>query len=110
MVPLGASEQPVIAQPLDSRDSTLPENVRDILDKGKHSWLKNTEVCDMLLNHTEFNLRVAKEPPRQPPGDFAKAVARLQIASGIQVQFPRGVKSIWFFCQVAHCSCLTAKP
>lgn len=82
---MGGSETPVIARPLDPRDPKLPETVRDILEKGKRSWLKNTEVCDMLLNHNEFNLRVAKEPPRQPPGRLIRAVARLQVALGILV-------------------------
>lgn len=80
---MGASETPVIARPLDPRDPNLPQTVRDILEKGKRSWLKNTEVCDMLLNHMEFNLRVAKKPPRQPPGRFIRSVVRLQVAVGI---------------------------
>lgn len=83
---MGASEAPVIARPLDPRDPKLPENVRDILEKGKRTWLKNTEVCDMLLNHTELNLKVAREPPRQPPGSPRRAVAWLQVAVGILVQ------------------------
>ena len=62
-------EPPVFAQPLDSRDPDLPENMQDVLEKGKRSWLKNTEVYEMLLNYTELNLRVARDPPRQPPGD-----------------------------------------
>lgn len=62
------SEAPVFAQPLDSLDPDLPKNMQDVLEKGKRSWLKNTEVCEMLLNYTELNLRVARDPPRQPPG------------------------------------------
>lgn len=57
-----------MAQPLDPREPHLPEDMRDILYKGMCSWLKNTEVRDMLLHYTEFNLRVAREPPCQPPG------------------------------------------
>ena len=64
-----ASEPHVIAQPLDPRDPDLPEKMQDILEKGKRSWLKNTEVCDMLLHYTKFNLRIAREPPCQPPGN-----------------------------------------
>lgn len=65
---MGPAGPPVVAQPLDSGDPDLPEKTQDILEKGKRGWLKNTEVCDMLLHHAAFNLRVAKEPPRQPPG------------------------------------------
>lgn len=64
-----ASEPHVIAQPLDPGDPDLPEKMQDILEKGKRSWLKNTEVCDMLLHYTKFNLRIAREPPCQPPGN-----------------------------------------
>ena len=65
---MGAARPHIVAQPLDPGDSDLPEKTQDILKKGKRSWLKNTEVCDMLLNYTAFNLRVAREPPCQPPG------------------------------------------
>lgn len=63
-----ATDATVVAQPLDPSDVDLPEATQEILDKGKRCWLKNTEVCDMLLNHAACNLRVAKEPPCKPPG------------------------------------------
>lgn len=64
-----ASEPPVFAQPLDPHDPDLPATMQDVLQKGKRSWLRNTEVCEMLQNYTELNLRVAKDPPRLPPGE-----------------------------------------
>ena len=57
------------AQPLDPTSSKLPDKVQEVLDKGKRSWLKSTEVCDLLLHHTAFDLKVEKEPPCQPPGE-----------------------------------------
>ncbi len=65
---MGTNGATPVAQPLAPSDPDLPEMVQDILEKGKRSWLKNTEVCDMLLNYSAFNLRVAREPPCQPPG------------------------------------------
>ena len=65
---MGASSVTAVAQPLDPTDIDLPEATQDILEKGKRSWLKNTEVCDMLINYAAFNLRVAREPPCKPPG------------------------------------------
>ncbi|DBA68383.1 TPA: hypothetical protein ACH3X2_013687 [Trebouxia sp. C0005] len=65
---MGATDAIVVAQPLAPSDVDLPKATQEILEKGKRSWLKNTEVCDMLLNYTACNLRVAKEPPCKPPG------------------------------------------
>ncbi|KAL0048855.1 hypothetical protein WJX82_001004 [Trebouxia sp. C0006] len=65
---MGATDATVVAQPLAPSDVDLPKATQEILEKGKRSWLKNTEVCDMLLNYTACNLRVAKEPPCKPPG------------------------------------------
>lgn len=67
---MGADGNTAYAQPLDPKDEDLPELTQDILEKGKRSWLKNTEVCDMLLNYTACNLKVARELPRQPPGSL----------------------------------------
>ncbi|KAK9846619.1 hypothetical protein WJX81_007767 [Elliptochloris bilobata] len=36
--------------------------------KAEQTWLKNTEVCELLLNYVAYNLPVSKEPPNQPPG------------------------------------------
>lgn len=65
---MGPIDGTVVAQPLAPSDIDLPEATQEILEKGKRSWLKNTEVCDMLLNYMVCNLRVAKEPPCKPPG------------------------------------------
>ena len=39
-----------------------------IIRKAEGSWLKNTEVCELLMNYVAYNLPVSKEPPSQPPG------------------------------------------
>ena len=66
---MGAESRSPAAQPL-APNSDLPENVQEVLDKGRHSWLKSTDVCDLLLHYATYNLKVEKEPPCQPPGSF----------------------------------------
>ena len=68
---MGADSRPSAAEPLDPNSSDLPHNVQEVLDKGRNSWLKSTEVFDLLLHYATYNLRVEKEPPCQPPGSLA---------------------------------------
>ena len=46
----------------------LPPGVREILERACNSWLKNTEVTDLLVNHRQYGLHVSLEPPVRPPG------------------------------------------
>lgn len=45
-----------------------PRKVREILDKAKSHWLKNTEVVDLLSNYRAYDFRVSKEAPVRPSG------------------------------------------
>jgi hypothetical protein len=56
------------AQSLSPDNPRFPQKVRDILHKAQSAWLKNTEVCDLLLHYAEYNLPVARDPPNLPPG------------------------------------------
>ena len=56
------------AQSLSPDNPKFPQKVRDILHKAQTAWLKNTEVCDVLMRYSEYNLPVAREPPHLPPG------------------------------------------
>jgi hypothetical protein len=56
------------AIPIDPTDPNLPPKVRDVLHKGRTSWLKNPEVCDLLVNHAAFNMPISRDAPMQPPG------------------------------------------
>ena len=40
----------------------------DMLDQSRTRWLKNTEVCDMLLNHRSYGFALSKTAPVRPPG------------------------------------------
>ncbi|KAK9835470.1 hypothetical protein WJX74_000883 [Apatococcus lobatus] len=57
-----------VASPLDPRDPELGPPAREALRKGSVSWLKNTEVRDMLLYHSRFRVKIAKDPPWLPAG------------------------------------------
>ena len=46
----------------------LPPGVLEILSRCSSSWLKNTEVTDLLVNHRQYGLHVSLEPPVRPPG------------------------------------------
>jgi hypothetical protein len=56
------------AVPIDPSDPNLLPKVREILTKGKTSWLKNPEVCDLLMNHASYNMPISRDAPNQPPG------------------------------------------
>ena len=57
------------AQSLSPDNPKFPQKVREILHKAQSAWLKNTEVCDVLLHYSEYNLPVARDPPHLPPGE-----------------------------------------
>ena len=40
----------------------------EIIERACNSWLKNTEVTDLLVNHRQYGLHVSLEPPVRPPG------------------------------------------
>ena len=46
----------------------IPKQVRDILVKARSSWLRNTEVCDLLEHYAAYGFDVSNEPPEKPPG------------------------------------------
>ena len=58
------------AQSLSPDNPKFPQKVRDILHKAQTAWLKNTEVCDVLMRYSEYNLPVARDPPHLPPGEM----------------------------------------
>lgn len=66
---LGSKALGTVASPLDPRSPELRPHARDALRKGSVSWLKNTEVRDLLLYSTEYGVQIAKDPPWQPAGE-----------------------------------------
>lgn len=62
-----------MAEPLGSGDVSLPKSVRDMLVRGRVSWLRNEDVVDLLHNYKQYKFRVSKEPPVKPSGAWAPA-------------------------------------
>ena len=56
------------AQPLEATEA-VPGSVRDAVVKARTSWLKNTEVVDILENWGRYKLRVNSLAPRKPAGE-----------------------------------------
>jgi len=63
------------AEALGSGDVSLPKSVRDMLVRGRVSWLRNEDVVDLLHNYKQYKFRVSKEPPVKPPGARARPPA-----------------------------------
>ena len=49
-------------------DGSTRTHVIDMLDQSRTRWLKNTEVCDMLLNYRSYGFALSKTAPVRPPG------------------------------------------
>ena len=56
------------AQSLSPDNPKFSQKVREILHKEQSAWLKNTEVCDVLMHYSEYSLPVARDPPHLPLG------------------------------------------
>ena len=57
-----------MAVPLGQETGHLPVAMRDVICKARTSWLKNSEVLDILLNFKRYRFPVGKEAPDCPPG------------------------------------------
>lgn len=55
---------PPVLEPRDDQ----PEAVREALQRAKVSWMRNSDVYDLLVNHAAYNLPVSKEAPHRPAG------------------------------------------
>ena len=42
--------------------------VRDVLSRAGEGWLKNTEVCDLLVHFRTYGLPICRHPPSKPAG------------------------------------------
>eukprot|EP00884_Botryococcus_braunii_P010774 jgi/Botrbrau1/19699/Bobra.0003s0060.1 len=57
----------LMAGPLVPGDG-VPKPIRDLLTRARTSWLKNDQVYDIICNYREYNLMLATDPPKKPPG------------------------------------------
>jgi hypothetical protein len=50
-------------------DNSMPKPAREIIIKARTSWLKNTEVVDVLNNYRSFQYKLSKDAPNAPQGE-----------------------------------------
>lgn len=46
----------------------MPSHMREVVTKARTSWLKNSEVYDILVNYSAYGLPVGAEAPHCPGG------------------------------------------
>ena len=61
----------------ESEQDTLPPATKSAISRAKTSWLKNTEVVDLLLNHQKYRLPVSSDPPNKPAGRHTSFAPKL---------------------------------
>jgi hypothetical protein len=49
-------------------DGANRAHVIDLLRQSRVRWLKNTEVCDILLNYRQYEFGLSTTAPITPPG------------------------------------------
>ena len=64
----GVSATALVMPEPEGPDGSTRTHVIDMLDQSRTRWLKNTEVCDMLLNHRSYGFALSKTAPVRPPG------------------------------------------
>jgi hypothetical protein len=50
-------------------DGSDRAHVVELLRQSRVRWLKNTEVCDILLNYKAYDFSLSASAPVQPPGE-----------------------------------------
>ena len=53
----------------DRQGESLSDIAKTAISRAKTSWLKNTEVVDLLINHQKYHLPVSSDPPNKPAGE-----------------------------------------
>ena len=85
--------------------TSLPRPIKDALAKARVSWLKNTEVSQLLSCHKALGFEVSQEAPDRPPSERCSQTGpAYQNFSAVVVRI-QGLR----FPQVAACSCSTGR-
>ena len=67
----GVSATALIMPEAEGPDGSTRAHVIEMLNQSRTRWLKNTEVCDMLLNYRSYGFALSKTAPVRPPGASA---------------------------------------
>ena len=70
-----------MAIPLGQEGFPLPPKVREIVTKARISWLRNSDVLDLLVHYESYRLKLGSEAPNAPPGTHSFCHARLSQSS-----------------------------
>ena len=62
--------------------AVLPKPIKDALAKARVSWLKNTEVAQLLSCHRALGFEVSQEAPDRPQSTHAGAASILGLCNG----------------------------
>lgn len=58
----------MVEPPMVAADGSSRAHVVDLLRQSKARWLKNTEVCDILLNYRGYDFELSQTAPVTPTG------------------------------------------
>jgi len=66
----GGAAQPLLEpKSIAGEDAAARQRAADVIKQGRSRWLKNTEVCDILLNYSVYDFVLSLEAPSKPgPG------------------------------------------
>ena len=74
----GGPEAVVLQEPTAvGADGLNRGHVIELLKQSRSRWLKNTEVCDILLNYKSYDFELSANAPDRPPGMTPGARARV---------------------------------
>lgn len=57
----------------------LSPTAKSAISRAKTSWLKNTDVVDLLVNHERYRLPVSSDPPNKPAGRIRYVRAKTEL-------------------------------
>ena len=66
----GGAAQPLLEpKSIAGEDAAARQRAADVIKQGRSRWLKNTEVCDILLNYSVYDFALSLDAPSKPgPG------------------------------------------
>jgi hypothetical protein len=85
----------LVEPPVVAPDGSNRAHIIDLLRQSRGRWLKNTEVCDILLNHRQYAFELSTTAPITPPGahflfSLARCAPQIRACRTIFVKESRG--------------------
>ena len=67
----------------DRHNEYLSPSAKSAISRAKTSWLKNTEVVDLLVHHEQYRLPVSSDPPNKPAGKLRCLRAKFALSTEV---------------------------